>query len=200
MSYHEGPGLESKRNNWMVMAGLVFIAIAFFFMYQMSENGKEQMIAYRRITPPHSHTTTPAPGYTSNMNKGPFLGNKGYLSSMAESPRDAPPSCTELDRNDTYERIGIAGDQCMPGTEKIGFACFSMCDNGWKQHPQFPQTCMRCKDYSDSCDFLDMINTNKQRVGTAVHCKPGTEKWGGLCYPSCKPGYKAEGNICIRCK
>ncbi len=193
-------GIESMPERWKVVLGFFLLFLAGVFAYKMSENKVETMTVFKKVQPPDSQTTSAAPGYTSSRGQGgPFIGDRNYPADIGESSSDSPAWCTKLDRRDSYERTSVAGDQCRPGTKKIGFSCYAPCGDGWKEHPEFPETCHRCKDYSETCDFLGMLVQNKQRVGTAVHCRKGYEKFGGLCYPPCKEGYKAEGNLCIKC-
>ena len=135
-------------------------------------------------------TTTPAPGENSNRDSPPFV------------PVDASTgvhSCSLLDFKSTYLRESEAPSECPSGQEKIGFLCYQTCPNGWTQNDAFPNTCGRCKDYSSTCDYLSMMYTNKVKTGVATECKPGSSKWGGLCFKQCQNGYTSQGNICIKC-
>jgi hypothetical protein len=130
------------------------------------------------------------------MNSPPFSA-KGY-----PTPKNPEPTtqCVELDRSVKKERTSYIPTECRPGEEKVGFICYKSCPEKWTAHPEFPDSCRRCRDFSETCDFLDMIVQKRTRTGTAVYCKPGDEKVGGLCYSPCPPGYQAESNMCIKCK
>ena len=189
-------GLFSSTN--VAVAGVI-IAFAMFFIY-INQNSVELMEAgetySRSASIPHTNTTTPAPGYSPNMDSPPF-NDSGY-----RKPGGQPTEglCLQLDRTKQKERESYIPNMCRPGEEKVGFICYKKCSDKWHTHPDFPDTCRRCRDYSSSCDFLDMIVQKRTRTGTAVHCQPGHDKVGGLCFKPCPRGYKAESNMCIKCK
>lgn len=172
----------------IIAACVVGLAIALAYMGTTNPTKKEATTAHTmypepEIMIPHSDTTTPAPGYTSNK-------------SLSSTPQYI---CKQVDRRTFKERKSMAPDQCRPGEEKIGFACYTSCDDKWKSSPDFPDTCQRCKDYSETCEFLDTIVRKRTRTGTAVYCRQGWDKYGGLCYEQCPKGYKAEANLCFKC-
>lgn len=142
-------------------------------------------------TPEHVNTTTPAPGFTPDLNEPPY--NPDGTMSPSSS------QCTTVDRNSKIERKSSIPDQCRPGEEKVGFICYSKCPEKWTPHHSFPDACQRCRDYSDSCEFMDLLVKKRTRTGTAVLCPEGLEKIGGLCYEPCPSGYKAENNLCFKC-
>jgi hypothetical protein len=160
---------------------ILIIVLAYLLYRNCIINQKQQELynLYRKPENPipHTNTTTPAPGYTS----------------------DLAPGCSRMDRNDTKKRALEVPDKCPEGEDKIGFICYTKCPEKWKAHPEFPDTCQRCKDYSDSCEFMDMIIQKRVRTGTAVSCRPGWDKYGGLCYAACPSGYLPEADLCIRC-
>lgn len=168
------------------MCTLVVVVLLVLFLYPESPLNMAENMNVKNI--PYSETTAPAPGFSSDHNVGPF-----------NVDNSVTKGCLNVDRRDQVDRKHEFPLECKPGEEKIGFICYNKCPDKWKMHPDFPDTCQRCKDYSDSCDFLDMIVQKRTRTGTAVECKPGTEKIGGLCYFPCPGGYKSEGSYCLRC-
>lgn len=181
----------------VVIAAILFAA-AFLATTLLSENMQGSSLYPNSEPPPNSNTTTAAPGYTSNYLAAPF-NNKGPYPPTPGADDINTIGCTALIRSDTRERASEVPLECKQGQEKIGLLCYTSCPEKWKPHMEFPDTCYRCKDYSDSCDFIDMIVHKRTRVGTATECKPGLAKYGGLCFHPCPQGYKPEGNLCIRC-
>ena len=170
----------------MFMIG--FIVSFFGVLYYMSHSQKTESLMVSS-EPDDIDTTTPAPGYTPDLNEPPY------------DPDGSTPShqCITLDRENKTERKSSIPDKCRPGEEKVGFICYSKCPDKWSPHHEFPDACQRCRDYSDSCEFLDLLVQKRTRTGTAVHCPAGLEKIGGLCYEPCPVGYKAESNLCLKC-
>ena len=152
-------------------------------------------------------TTTAAPGGSPNHNNPPYYNQKGQFVNMQEPinvndkhPGEGNPyTCSVLDFKTTYLRESKPGSVCPSGQEKIGFLCYRKCPHGWFENDAFPNTCSRCRDYSSTCDFLSMIHTGKVKTGVATECESGYTKWAGLCYKLCDGGYKAQGNICVKC-
>lgn len=180
-----------------ILVGFFFVALVYAMTIMTTpttqQASSEKIKLYPDpVQPPHSNTTTPAPGYTSN---GGNSGNNNYY----YKTETLPIGCTSLDRSNTKHRQSEAPDQCRPGEDKIGFSCFTRCPEKSKSHPEFPDTCTRCRDFSDSCEFMDMIVHKRTKTGTAVFCKPGYEKLGGLCFSRCPKGYFAESDLCIKC-
>lgn len=173
--------------NTMFLFYVVIFGVIGYFIYT-SLQPVEMMMASSE--PEHTDTTSAAPGYSPDLNEPPFNPDGTVTPSM----------CTELDRTVFTERKSSMPDQCLPGQDKIGFLCYDKCPDKWSPHNEFPDSCGRCKDYSDSCDFINMLVQKRTRVGSAVYCKPGLEKVGGLCYEPCPSGYKGESNLCIKCK
>lgn len=201
----EQPPLTHEAHPWnasvkvaIMLAGVLALA---FFVYRMTVINKEQQNAYLqtfgrdRPTPeaviPHSQTTLPAQGYTANLNEPPYNW-KGYV-----PPHESGHKCSVI--LDRQERMGVVPMECPPGTDKIGFMCYSKCPDGMSAHPNFPDQCQRCRDFSSSCEFLDMIHQKRQAIGPATECPANHQRFGGLCFPPCPAGYTPNGNICLKC-
>jgi hypothetical protein len=170
----------------MIMIG--FAIGLFIYLYYISHWQKNEFMMVSS-EPDHINTTTAAPGYTPDLNEPPYDPDAQISSHQ----------CLTLDRENKTERKSSIPDKCRPGEEKVGFICYSKCPDKWSPHHEFPDACQRCRDYSDSCDFLDLLVQKRTRTGTAVYCTEGQEKIGGLCYEPCPIGYKSESNLCFKC-
>lgn len=186
----------------LIVVCIIFGALG-YFVYRQTQINREQQQAHiqaltyadRNAHPespiPHSQTTLPAPGYTANL-KAPPYNQPGY----------APPPESEAKCRVTLsmkERKGIVPNECPPGQERVGFICYVACPDGMKAHPDFPNQCQRCKDFSDACDFMDMIMQKRQATGPATGCPPGYDRYNGLCYEPCPAGRVPNGNLCLEC-
>jgi hypothetical protein len=81
---------------------------------------------------------------------------------------------------------------CEKGLDNEGGLCYKPCDPGfksdgaimcWKQYPEFENNGMG----------HTIVNITKKMItevgSIPTDCPPGTENQGGICYPSCAPGY-----------
>lgn len=194
----EGPRSHPIR----VLVVVVLTAGLAYFVYRLTLNNREQQSAYldlfgqpkaQSVSPiPHSQTTLAAPGYTPNLKDLPF-DQPGY------APQPEPQGHCSVTL-DTKKRNGVYPIACPAGQESVGFACYEPCPDKMSTHPNFPTQCQRCKDFSSSCDFLDMIIQKRQMIGPATECPSShPERFSGLCYEPCPEGYVPNGNLCLKC-
>jgi hypothetical protein len=118
------------------------------------------------------------------------------------TPAPAPGGCRAVDRLVHVPRGVRPPLDCAPGQERVGLLCFPPCRVGWRPHPHFPHRCFRCRDGMNSCDpdTPDAETEDRDPLGPAEKCPPGTQRIGGLCFDPCPPGYRAEADRCFRCR
>lgn len=132
--------------------------------------------------------------------------------------------CTNLDirAKVSYGRGAGLPMWCRPGTEQNGLLCYPTCKAGyhgvgpvcWEQCPagtdlDVGPTCTRTPRIIRwegwfifrypvmDWGWVHWKKSYGRGVGEALsHCRPGTEKNGALCYPTCKSGYSGVGPVC----
>lgn len=178
-------------NKMAVLRVVVVLAIAIFVAYMLQNKTKAPSVENFELFDPVASSSASGP-VPSPVRPKPKL--------MGSVPKGAFGfSCSSVDRTASKERPSSAPHECGVGQQRVGFLCYTACPDTWSSHPEFPEMCYRCKDEMGECKASDMIVQKRSRVGTAVACKPGEEKLGGLCYQPCPAGYRAESNLCLKC-
>lgn len=188
----------------LLAGGLIAACILVAVLYVIISGGKEKQSAFIQLfqseaqsqgslSPiPNSQTTMAAAGYTPNLGEPPFS-QTGYI------PKPEPNGTCTKGTLKMRQRPSVVPSECPPGEEKIGMLCYVKCPDSMQASQAFPNQCERCKDFSQTCDYLNMIYQNRQVSGPAVNCPAGYDRYAGLCFEACAPNEVPNGNFCLTC-
>ena len=131
------------------------------------------------------------PAYAASSLRGNFKDEHNSF----EAQRLLHSSHADFCWRDSYGRgVGTTINSCPSNRDKIGALCYSKCPSGWNR------VGYDCHEGDRTTFFGWFRNIIKGRViigdPIPLTCPPGKQYDAGLCYNSCRAGYKGAGPVC----